>query len=70
MTWRTTVFLMILVFQIFLTKKHRINTIKSPKPIKAKEKDNKNDNPIIKVLMLEEILWTISDVLVGLCSEK
>ena len=61
---------MILVFQIFLTKKLRINTIKSPKPIKANEKVNKKDNPIINVLILEEILCTISDELDGLCSEK
>ena len=44
--------------------------MKSPKPMKAKEKVNKNDNPIIKVLMLEEIFWTISEELVGLCIEK
>ena len=53
---KTIVFLIILVFQIFLTKKLRINTIKSPKPIKAKEKDSKKDNPIINVLILEDIL--------------
>ena len=62
--------LIILVFQIFLTKKLRINTIKSPKPIKANEKVNKKDNPIINVLILEEILCTISDELDGLCTEK
>ena len=61
---------MILVFQIFLTKKLRINTIKSPKPMKANEKVNKKDNPIINVLILEEILCTISEELDGLCREK
>ena len=35
--------------------------MKSPMPIKAKEKVSKKDNPIIKVLILEEILWTISE---------
>ncbi len=44
--------------------------MKRPKPIKAKEKVSKKDNPIIKVLMLEEILRTISEELDGLCSEK
>ena len=62
--------LIILVFQIFLTKKLRINTIKRPKPIKANEKVNKKDNPIINVLILEEILCTISDEFVGLWREK
>ena len=38
--------------------------------IKANEKVSKNDNPIIKVLILEEIFWTISLELVGLCLEK
>ena len=38
--------------------------------MKAKEKVNKKDNPIINVLMLEEMLCTISDELDGLCSEK
>ena len=69
-TSKTIVFFIILVFQFFLNKKLRINTIKSPKPIKANEKVNKNDNPIINVLILDEILCTISDELVGLCSEK
>ena len=55
---------------IFLQKKLRINTIKSPIPIKAKEKVSKKDNPIIKVLILEEIFWTISEELDGLCTEK
>ena len=59
-----------MVFQNFLTKKLRINTIKRPKPIKANEKVNKKDNPIISVLILEEILCTISDELEGLCREK
>ena len=44
--------------------------MKSPIPIKAKEKVSKKDNPIIKVLILEEILWTISEELDGLCIEK
>ena len=38
--------------------------------MKAKEKVNKKDNPIIKVLILEEIFWTISEELDGLCIEK
>ena len=42
----------------------------SPKPIKANEKVSKNDSPIIKVFMLKEIFWTISDELDGLCIEK
>ena len=69
-TLKESVFLIILAIQFFLRKKLRINTIKSPIPIKAKEKVSKNDNPIIKVLILEEILWTISEELDGLCTEK
>ena len=65
-----SVFLIILAIQFFFRKKLRINTIKSPIPIKAKEKVSKNDNPIIKVLILEEIFWTISEELDGLCTEK
>ena len=65
-----SIFLIILVIQLFFRKKLRINTIKSPIPIKAKEKVSKNDNPIIKVLILEEIFWTISEELDGLCTEK
>ena len=65
-----SVFLIILVIQLFFRKKLRINTIKSPIPIKAKEKVSKKDNPIIKVLILEEIFWTISEELDGLCIEK
>ena len=65
-----SVFLIILAIQLFFTIKLRINTIKSPIPIKAKEKVSKNDNPIIKVLILEEIFWTISEELDGLCTEK
>ena len=61
---------MICPFQLFFRKKLRINTIKSPIPINAKEKVSKKDNPIIKVLILEEIFWTISDELHGLCTEK
>ena len=54
-TFKESVFLIILAIQIFFKKKLRINTMKSPIPIKAKEKVSKKDNPIIKVLMLEEI---------------
>ncbi len=46
---------MIFAIQLFFRKKLRINTIKSPIPIKAKEKVNKKDNPIINVLILEDI---------------
>ena len=63
-------FFIILAIQLFFIKKLRINTIKSPIPIKAKEKVSKKDNPIIKVLILEEIFWTISEELDGLCVEK
>ena len=63
-------FLIIFAIQIFFRKKLRINTIKSPIPIKAKEKVSKKDNPIIKVLILEEIFWTISEELDCLCIEK
>ena len=69
-TFKESIFLIILGIQLFFRKKLRINTIKSPKPMKAKEKVNKKDNPIIKVLILEEIFWTISEELVGLCTEK
>ncbi len=61
---------MICTFQLFFRKKLRINTIKSPIPIKAKEKVSRKDNPIIKVLILEEIFWTISEEFDGLCIEK
>ena len=44
--------------------------MKSPMPIKANEKVSKKVNPIIKVLILEEIYWTISEELDGLCIEK
>ena len=44
--------------------------MKSPMPIKAKLKVSKKDNPIIRVLILDEILWTISVELDGLCIEK
>jgi len=67
---KESVFLIILTIQLFFRKKLRINTIKSPIPIKAKEKVSKKDNPIIKVLILEEIFWTISEELDGLCTEK
>jgi len=50
-----SVFLMICPIQLFFRKKLRINTIKRPIPINAKEKVSKKDNPIIKVLILEEI---------------
>ena len=69
-TFKESVYLIILVIQFFFRKKLRINTIKSPIPINAKEKVSKNDNPIIKVLILEEIFWTISEELDGLCIEK
>jgi len=69
-TLKESIFLIILAIQFFLRKKLRINTIKSPIPIKAKEKVSKNANPIIKVLILEEIFWTISEELDGLCNEK
>jgi len=69
-TFKEGVFFIILAIQLFFRKKLRINTIKSPIPIKAKEKVSKKDSPIIKVLMLEEIFWTISEELDGLCIEK
>ena len=69
-TFKKIVFLIIFEIQLFFRKKLRINTIKSPIPIKAKEKVSKKDNPIIKVLILEEIFWTISEELDGLCIEK
>ena len=69
-TFKETVFFIILAIQLFFIKKLRINTMKSPIPIKAKEKVSKKDNPIIKVLILEEIFWTISEELDGLCIEK
>ena len=69
-TFKKIVFLIIFSIQLFFRKKLRINTIKSPKPIKANEKVNKKDNPIINVLILEDILWTISDEFDGLWNEK
>ena len=69
-TFKESVFLIILAIQFFFRKKLRINTIKRPNPINAKEKVNKKDNPIINVLILEDILWTISDEFDGLWSEK
>ena len=69
-TLKLIVFLIICLIQLFFRKKLRINTIKSPIPIKAKEKVSKKDNPIINVLILEEIFWTISEELDGLCTEK
>ena len=69
-TFKESVLLMIFPIQLFFRKKLRINTIKRPIPIKAKEKVSKKDNPIIKVLILEEIFWTISEELDGLCTEK
>ena len=69
-TFKQSVFFIILAIQLFSRKKLRINTIKSPIPIKAKEKVSKKDNPIIKVLILDEIFWTISEELDGLCIEK
>ena len=69
-TFKESIFLIILAIQLFFRKKLRINTIKSPIPMKAKEKVSKKDSPIIKVLILEEIFWTISEELDGLCFEK
>ena len=69
-TLKKNVLLIIFAIQLFFRKKLRINTIKSPIPMKAKEKVSKKDNPIIKVLILEEIFWTISEELDGLCIEK
>ena len=69
-TFKESVSLIILTIQLFFRKKLRINTIKSPIPMKAKEKVSKKDNPIIRVLILEEIFWTISEELDGLCIEK
>ena len=69
-TFKESIFIIILSIQLFFRKKLRINTIKSPIPIKPKENVSKKDNPTIKVLILEEIFWTISEELVGLCIEK
>ena len=69
-TFKESIFIIILAIQLFFRKKLRINTIKSPIPIKPKENVSKKDNPIIKVLILEEIFWTISEELDGLCIEK
>ena len=69
-TFEKIIFLIIFVIQLFFRKKLRINTIKSPIPIKANEKVSKKDNPIIRVLILEEIFWTISEALDGLCVAK
>ena len=69
-TFKESVFLIILAIQLFFIKKLRIDTMKSPIPINAKEKVSKKDNPIIRVLILEEIFWTISEELDGLCIEK
>ena len=44
--------------------------MKRPMPIKANEKVSKKDNPVIKVLILEDIFCTISEELDGLCIEK
>ena len=40
--------------------------MKSPIPINANEKVSKNDNPIIRVLILEEMFCTTSEELEGL----
>ena len=69
-TFKDSIFLIIFAIQLLFRKKLRINTIKSPIPIKAKEKVSKKDNPIIKVFILEEIFWTISEEFDGLCIEK
>ena len=70
MSLKLMLFLIILKIQLFLTKKLRINTINRPIPIKPNEKVSKKDRPIIKVLILEEIFWTISDEFEGLCKAK
>ena len=69
-TFTESVFLIILAIQFFFRIKLRKNTIKTHIPIKSKAKVSKKDNPIIKVLILEEIFWTISEELDGLCTEK
>ena len=69
-TFKESVSLIIFKIQFFFRIKLRINTIKSPIPIKAKEKVSKKDKPIIKVLILEEIFLTISEELDGFCTEK
>jgi len=69
-TFKESIFFIILAIQLFFRKKLRINTMKSPMPIKANEKVNKKDNPIIRVLILEDIFWTISEEFDGLCIEK
>ena len=69
-TFKQSVFFILFAIQLFFRKKLRINTIKSPIPIKAKEKVSKKDNPIINVLILDVIFWTISEELDGLCNEK
>jgi len=55
---------------IFLQKKTANKYNKKSNTNKAKGKVSKKDNPIIKVLILEEIFWTISEELDGLCIEK
>jgi hypothetical protein len=69
-TFKESIFFMILETQLLFRKKLRINTMKRPIPMKAKENVSKKDNPIIKVLILEEIFWTISEEFAGLCIEK
>ena len=69
-TFTKKVYLIIFRIQLFFTKKLRINTIKRPNPINANEKVNRKDNPITSVLILDEIFWTISDELEGLCNAK
>ena len=58
-TFKKSIYFIVLEIQFFLRKKLRINTIKSPIPIKAKEKVSKKDNPIIKVLILDEIFLSL-----------
>ena len=67
---KTYIFLMILKFYLIFKKKLRINTINKPKPINAKEKVAKNDNPTISVFKLADILCTISELLEGLWVAK
>ena len=62
-TFKESIFIIIWEIQPLFRKKLRINTMKRPIPINAKEKVSKKDNPIIKVFILDEILWTISEEL-------
>ena len=70
MTFQNLFFNIILNNYSFFKNKVRINTINKPKPINPKEKVAKKESPIIKVFRLDEIFWTISELLVGRCFEK